>query len=65
MWDRSYQELVEYANKVGNCKVPVNYAANPSLGAWVFAQKIAHKKGKLSGDHAQKLLEIGFDLGGK
>lgn len=65
MWDRSYQELVEYANKVGNCKVPVNYTANPSLGAWVFAQKVAHKKGKLSGDHAQKLLEIGFDLGGK
>jgi len=65
LWEKSYNEMVEYKEKYGNCKIPVNYAANPSLGAWAFAQKMAHKKDKLSEERVQKLTDIGFALGEK
>ncbi len=60
LWEKSYNELVEYKEKYGNCKIPVNYAANPSLGGWAFAQRMAHKKSKLSEERVQKLTEIGL-----
>ncbi|KAL7498301.1 hypothetical protein ACHAWT_008679 [Skeletonema menzelii] len=65
LWEKSYNEMVEYKEKYGNCKIPVNYAENPSLGAWAFAQRMAYKKDKLSEERVQKLTEIGFALGGK
>lgn len=65
LWDKSYNELVEYKEKFGNCKIPVNYTANPSLGAWAFAQRMAYKKDKLSEERVEKLTEIGFALGEK
>jgi len=65
LWEKSYNEMVAYKEKYGNCKIPVNYTANPSLGAWAFAQRMAHKKGKLSDGRVAKLTEIGFALGEK
>ena len=60
LWEKSYKELVAYKEKYGNCKIPVNYTANPSLGAWAFAQRMAHKKEKLSEERVTKLTEIGL-----
>jgi hypothetical protein len=65
LWEKSYNEMLEYKEKFGNCKIPVNYSANPSLGAWAFAQRMAYKKDKLSEERVQKLTEIGFALGAK
>lgn len=65
LWEKSYQEMVEYQKKFGNCKIPVNYTANPSLGAWAFAQRMAYEKNKLPDERAAKLIEIGFAFGNK
>ena len=62
LWGKSYNELVEYKEKFGNCTIPVNYTVNPSLGAWAFAQRMAYKKDKLSEERVEKLTEIGFAL---
>ena len=64
LWDNSYQELVAYANHFGHCNIPISYDANPALGAWAFSQRMAYKKGKLSEDRIEKLLEIGFKFPG-
>lgn len=44
---------------------PISYAANPSLGAWAFSQKMAYKKDKLSDEKCEKLLELGFKFAPK
>jgi len=62
MWEKSLADLQAYKAEKGNTDVPISY---PSLGAWVFSQKMAHKKGKLSEEKVEKLMDIGFNFGGK
>mmetsp|Transcript_7183 Transcript_7183/g.15456 ORF Transcript_7183/g.15456 Transcript_7183/m.15456 type:complete len:249 (-) Transcript_7183:410-1156(-) len=50
LWDSNYEQLKQNVKEHGHCKIPINYEANPSLGAWSFSQKLVHKKKKLSGD---------------
>ena len=38
-WSRRVDELKEYKEKFGNCKVPARYTANPQLGQWVTNQR--------------------------
>ena len=63
LWDKSYNELVAYKAHFGHCNIPISYAANPSLGAWAFSQKMAYRKDKLSEDRVNKLIELGFSFG--
>ena len=60
LWEKSYCELADYKNNFGQCNVPINYEANASLGAWVFSQRMAYKKGKLSEGRIEKLNKLGF-----
>lgn len=62
MWEKSLTDLQAYKAEEGNTDVPISY---PSLGAWVFSQKMAYKKGKLSEEKVEKLTHIGFNFGGK
>ena len=63
LWEKSYTELAAYKDHFGHCNIPINYDANPSLGAWAFSQRMAHKKDKLSQDRIDKLNELGFSFG--
>jgi len=63
LWDKSYRELVAYRDHFGHCNIPISYDANPSLGAWAFSQKMAHKKDRLSRERYDKLEELGFPFG--
>ena len=63
LWEKSYKELAAYKNHFGHCNIPISYEANPSLGAWAFSQRMAHKKDKLSQDRIEKLNEVGFSFG--
>ena len=57
----SWEELKAYKLVNGNCNVPKDYPANPSLGSWVEnnnRQKI--KKKKLSEERIQQLNDIGL-----
>ena len=62
MWDKSLADLRAYKAEKGDTDVPISY---PSLGAWVFSQKMAYKKGKLSEEKVEKLIDVGFNFGGK
>lgn len=39
-WDKRFQELKEYKQEHGDCKVPSRYSANSSLGQWVTNQRL-------------------------
>jgi len=42
-WEDRFAQLTEYMHRFGNADVPINYAENLSLGAWVHRQRVACK----------------------
>ncbi|GAX24617.1 hypothetical protein FisN_21Lh282 [Fistulifera solaris] len=65
-WDQRYNELLEYKEKNGDCKVPQHYKENKALGKWVAKQREQFKllkQGKhsfLTEDRLEKLNNVGF-----
>eukprot|EP00814_Leptocylindrus_danicus_P003899 CAMPEP_0116023594 /NCGR_PEP_ID=MMETSP0321-20121206/11708_1 /TAXON_ID=163516 /ORGANISM="Leptocylindrus danicus var. danicus, Strain B650" /LENGTH=480 /DNA_ID=CAMNT_0003494951 /DNA_START=197 /DNA_END=1636 /DNA_ORIENTATION=+ len=65
-WMRMLKQLIEYKEKHGDCRVPLNYKVNPKLGRWVQHQRGQYqnkKKGKtrqITDERIYKLEEIGF-----
>lgn len=41
-WDKRLQELDEYKQIHGDCKVPARYSINPQLGQWVTNQRYVY-----------------------
>ena len=65
-WDEMYQELLDFKERMGNCRVPI-HEANPSpLAKWVCFQRMEFKRYKygrphlIRPDQIDKLREIGF-----
>ena len=60
-WDERFQQLVEYKDQNGHCRVPAKkYEPNPQLGLWVDRQRQLFKKNKLSPEQKERLEGIGF-----
>jgi hypothetical protein len=60
LWDKRYQELVEFRNQHGHCEVPASFPGNPALGFWVANQRQLKKKGTLSEPRFHLLDQLGF-----
>ncbi|GAX21474.1 hypothetical protein FisN_10Hh053 [Fistulifera solaris] len=60
VWMEKYQELLEFKEKHGHCKVPTNYKENPRLASWVRNLRCDQLQGKVRADRKQMLDEIGF-----
>ena len=58
LWERRFQELVEYERKHGHCNVPSRYRKNLKLGNWANNQR--GRRGELSDERIQRLDAIGF-----
>jgi len=56
-WNNTYNLLKKYKKTYGDCLVP---RSNEILGLWVFTQRRARIRGKLSKDRIAKLNKIGF-----
>jgi superfamily II DNA or RNA helicase len=59
-WETRFGQLKDYKQRFGDCCVPVKWAENPRLGAWVSQQRHFQKGGKLSPEKERLLNEIGF-----
>jgi hypothetical protein len=59
-WEEMFAVLVQFRAAHGHCNVPRRYRSEPRLGGWVERQRLAHKRGKVRPDHAQRLEQIGF-----
>ena len=61
-WERSYDRLRLYKEEHGDVLVPRTYktADGYSLGRWVYNQRLAHKRCKLSAERVALLDELGF-----
>jgi superfamily II DNA or RNA helicase len=59
-WSDNYTLLTSFKKQNGDCNVPYNYPAIPSLGIWVSTQRSKRKTGKLSSEQIALLNSIGF-----
>jgi hypothetical protein len=59
-WNVRFQQLLEYKEAVGNCRVPREFRPNPELGRWVAAQRRANRNQTLTKERLEKLNSIGF-----
>ena len=65
-WEERYQQLVDYHDVHGHCKVPCNWTENPSLGIWVKFQRRQYKlrcngeNNTLTDDRVRRLHNLGF-----
>jgi hypothetical protein len=66
-WMVRYEELKQFRQEYGHCRVPHGYAENRKLSWWVMNQRAQYnqlksgKKSWLSGERVQMLNDIGFD----
>ncbi|KAL7429044.1 hypothetical protein ACHAXH_003806 [Discostella pseudostelligera] len=62
IWDKHFNELVEYKRTTGHCNFPTKPKEEEykKLGRWVTGQRNRKKKGKISREHEAKLNSIGF-----
>ncbi|CAB9524746.1 helicase [Seminavis robusta] len=51
IWNRRFEELLEYKKRFGDCNVPKEWPENKSLGAWVATQR-KNYKAMLSGERS-------------
>uniref|UniRef100_A0A061R109 Helicase n=1 Tax=Tetraselmis sp. GSL018 TaxID=582737 RepID=A0A061R109_9CHLO len=59
-WLKQLDKLKQYKERFGNCEVPRDYPADPTLSSWVNEQRDRCRKGQLLEDRMAKLSELGF-----
>ncbi len=59
-WQRMYDALVAYKQRIGHCWVPCDWPENPRLASWVTSQRNERVSGKLSEERFKLLDAIGF-----
>ena len=66
IWQRRFQELVEYKKRFGDTNIPKEWPENKSLGAWVATQRKMYKallagdRSSLTPERQLALQSIGF-----
>ena len=59
-WQASYQKLIRYKEKHGDCNVPHGWEEDKSLAGWVGTQRKA-KNSNLTSERVESLDDIGFE----
>lgn len=59
-WELRFAQLLEYKKRFGHARVPKGWPENPALGNWLSWQRTLAKKGMLTPERLQRLLEVGF-----
>lgn len=59
-WDNMYQELVNYKNTVGHCRVKIDDKKHVRLAKWVHQQRVTFNSGNMDQKREERLNEIEF-----
>eukprot|EP01089_Gocevia_fonbrunei_P022460 TRINITY_DN9095_c0_g1_i1.p1 TRINITY_DN9095_c0_g1~~TRINITY_DN9095_c0_g1_i1.p1 ORF type:complete len:263 (-),score=39.41 TRINITY_DN9095_c0_g1_i1:30-818(-) len=59
-WLERFNQLKEFKENYGHCKVPYRWAENPGLGRWVGLMRKKMKDGRLEDEKKQMLQSISF-----
>lgn len=58
--EKMFSELCAFKAKMGHCNVARNYKQNNQLANWVNTQRALYRNKKLSQEHINQLIKIGF-----
>ncbi len=61
IWEKRCEEFEAFHREFGHARVPSRYASNPTLGNWVWRQRMERKNGKLTDDMIRRLDAVGID----
>ena len=59
-WDENYQQLRQFKERHGHCRVPTRWPENPALAKWVMHQRTHHNHDRLPPERKARLEELGF-----
>ncbi len=59
-WEKRYEQLLEYREKNGDCRVPARYPENKALASWVFDQRKHFRNGTITDERIKLLDQIQF-----
>ncbi|HIJ83335.1 MAG TPA: hypothetical protein HPQ00_03925, partial [Magnetococcales bacterium] len=59
-WQQGLGELMRFHEQWGHGEVPADFPDNPSLAAWVDAQRKAYARGGLTAEQMTRLDQLGF-----
>lgn len=59
-WAAAWSKLTEFHREQGHSDVPLAYAPDPSLAAWVRRQRIAYLEGRLAPERVRRLESLQF-----
>ncbi len=60
LWEKRFQELLDFRERFGHCRVPSKWKEGRALGIWVDTQRRSHEKGTMSPERSERLTAIGF-----
>ena len=61
-WEERLEQLKEFKNINGHCRIVRSYPENPSLGEWCHRQRFLAHKNQLGKDRVKKLSDLGFEI---
>jgi len=59
-WDEMFRRLQRYKELHGHCAVPLTYAQDKKLGAWVQTQRCDFEMNKIKDEKEERLNSLGF-----
>ena len=59
-WERMFQQLVQFKERFGHCRVVTGWKENPNLAKWVIRQRMAQRRDELRADRKARLDALGF-----
>jgi hypothetical protein len=60
LWRKKFDDLLQFREKNGHCRVPVIHPENQALGDWINNQRTAFSEKRMREDRKKMLDEIGF-----
>lgn len=60
-WSEKLEQLRQFKERTGHCRVPHYWSENPTLARWVNIQREKKKKNQLEPERLEQLEELGFD----
>ena len=60
-WEARFQQLLDFRQRFGHCRVPNKWKEDIPFGHWVHVQRAFRSRGTLSAERVQRLEAIGFE----
>jgi hypothetical protein len=59
-WTERFEQLKQFRERFGHCKVPKGWSEDPKLARWVCNMRQSKRMGKMKPERVKKLEELGF-----